>query len=771
MQHMFCSSCYFIGDAVELMAASKEWPTEKAIEVLTSSGLLHFSDNERQEYLTTIQKRVNCRALVKRGMAHTYPSARTQAVSAVLHSLEAPMRISDLPLFGVHAFPLHINDLLECLKLTKESFKEDAIARETLKFWGLRMAFVVPCWSGIELTGLWVYVKGECQYLPLSLSSQVSVGLGLVPRFTDPYAVVVDDPLVGLRCAMWSVVDQRRPRPFVMIHGVLDDLPSYQCQRLIYWSPSADTFHYTRSLRVPDSRTLSLKTTGSALPCGGSYGMFEQQILRAPQSTIAFGKHLLSLPESEACARAKSLDVVSSTRERVLTHFQGDDYEFLDRVLGQPQKSRTAHLRGQTVQETSQGWLSNGRVISAARIHLERVWVSNNGDALAAGEVVYCRPSGDRISIPFIDQPMEELRRSPGRWVERLVLSRTGYVPFVLAYWRTSLLEIAQQMHPPEVSFEHEDYGWRENTMYLANFTVDAVGVSRAKTSVSGPTIDYPNELDASEWKAFTNTTFSSFVLILLAGMLRSYYGHAPVGVLLVNAPHVLDRLSTVLGSSIAYDPTNEYMSRQSNKPLPVLTRWSEKEAPRLFAEVGISHNVIASVDHHTASAASAISGWLSMDVCEQLHYSALRVIFHMLPLLLESRLDISGTTPYSDIADRLLTCERLPEEHTLVSAGRALDTRIVHSSSVTTGGRMVELMVQAVREQRLSVRERGPCVEVNMLDFMHAFSQQPVRLPSIEDISAALVDARYLAKPVAGRARCWQLDRTAWELHMSLVS
>lgn len=773
LQHAHCVSCYFFGDAVELLAATKSAEVEDVVNTLVSSGLLHLSPTARHGYLTAVKRRVNCRALIARGMDYASVQHGNGAISAVLHDLDAPLRPSDLPAFGPHAFPLHVSWLKELGFLDHVPPELAPLVKETLQAWRTSMSLAVPAWCGVSLHGFWIFTRGKAHYLPLSCEPRMSVGFGLSTRISDRYAVVVDDPLVALRCAMWSIIDQQRLRPFFITQGVLGDVASYACQRTIYWSPSAQVFHYCRALSSAENRAVDpadVVWPAQGLPYEGAYGVFERHLLSAPQAAATVGKLLLSIPEHDARAQVQGLELTATSRESILSHVTGDSHEFLERVLGSEKTTATAQFGDRVVSDTAQGWMVAGKLISSARFYFDRVWVGADGDATASGEIIYSR-AGNRTVIPFKDQSLGEassIRKSPAKWLERLVLAHTGSVPFIHRLWASHLVEISQQLRPPVVTFERDDYGWRDNTLHLSRFAVDRGGVMPVTSSVSGPAIPYPEALDATEWGAFHDVSFATLVLHILVGALRAKDGLSPTGLLLVNAPHVLDRLSAVFGTHVERDPPATLLDRHATKPLPLLTLWSAQALPRLFDTPGVGRNVVASVDAMSARVSRVLRGWAVLRLGEQWDYGALRSIFHLLPPLLVETPSMHSPTLCADIAKILTnTCPLLPARNVLLDAGLAIDRERLYCANVASGGRLVELLIYAWQELGLPAIETPNSVSVRVFDFLRVISTQPVQLPSPAEMTEALLAARYLVKP---SYNVWKISRAAWDLHVSLT-
>lgn len=381
--------------------------------------------------------------------------------------------------------------------------------------------------------------------------------------------------------------------------------------------------------------------------------------------------------------------------------------------------------------------------------------------------ISYRSPDGERHNFAF-KELLSVLRKDEGAWLQRKVLSKTGFHPYVERRWSKKLFEISQQFHVPTPVMADQVYGWDNYKLRMPNFIVDAKGLYAKRSTIAGPGTSFPSPLSPAEWDAFKSIGFCRVVLAFMGNLVRTANDRNGIGIMLTNEPHVVTRLSQAFASKIKVCPTPAEIDERNADPLPTFTEWSDHALASIFDQMDGYKNIVFSVDSHTSHLSRLQPDWLHLRVGEAIDYGALRVIFQLLPTLLALRsLSIDGDTFYRDIADILTPAvSKECHRHYLSGAAVDLDTHNTYRGS-TAATRILELIFYGVERGQIKPRYRDDVVVVNKKQFRAAICSNIIPVPPYSELTARLQDGRFLFKDTE---KYWHFDRMVWDLNASFA-
>lgn len=774
--HVQCRSCHFSGDLVSLYAKKTGVEIADAVGTLQQLGALDLRGAESGPYVDDAKRQDAIKGLIAKRLAWIAKEGFGFAIPSILDRLNCRQYIHGLPALLPHVIPLRREDLIGPVFASSEAVPKEC--KQTWVWWSNYSALTVPVYHGTDIIGLHVMTSKETRYLPfVGGSKRIHVGaaFGLLPSYLDPAVLVVDDVHVALRYMLWSLADHGRVVPFVAPQGIRDTVEFYQGGRTVFWSPRGDPKHYLRAIETPRAQTLDHTYAGKFdvdrdLPFRGSFG----QLIAAAQESVpahqAAAVQLCRMPEPEARTVLATVRLDAADRAKVLAYVGGDDARHVASLFENAVHDETITWGGDIITDTQDGWISRGRVISSAKFYIEKIRPQgNSGEAIAEGVILYRTPTGNRVSFKFVEQ-ITAMRKDTGEWLQRRVISITGFTPFVDPPWSKKLIEIAQQFHAPVPILGTQYYGWNEDVLRMPNFTVDANGLQGAQALVEGPMLLLPAPLSDAEWDAFTSETFCRVFLAFLGNVIRTKQGRPGFAMLLANEPHVVFRLADAFAAQVVTNPRRDVLEEATLQPLPVFVEFSHKAANDFFLYHQNPANVVVNTDSKTALFAAFRSTWLKLDIQGAINYGALRAIFLALPEIMRApAIQLDRDDFYRRIVHLLGFIQMFQVHRTeLLAAAAHLDTKAMYSSS-TLARRVMETIVSAHRAGELEIHRTENYVRVSTLAFMAAVSSPMLPPPDIKAITLALVAARFITSGKHLKQE-WEFPVSMWDIHMSMV-
>lgn len=240
------------------------------------------------------------------------------------------------------------------------------------------------------------------------------------------------------------------------------------------------------------------------------------------------------------------------------------------------------------------------------------------------------------------------------------------------------------------------------------------------------------------------------------------------MGILLTNEFHVISRAAHALGATVRTNPSMEDVEDNALSPLPLFVEWTGSHLREIFEKDGYK-NLCLSVDAHTAKLSTLNPDWVHLKVGSHIDYGALRSVFLLLPKLLRcSELDVDSDTFYRSIAD---TVRQEVEEHcvrhALNQAASDLDTFHIYRGS-TAASRIMQLIFYGMSRNEIDPELRDDSVVVRHDQFLSATASAIVPMPSLEEITSRLAEARFLVETARDR---WHLSRITWDMNASLAA
>jgi len=768
-----CRECHFIGDLVELLAIKRSESLEAVFDELRESALVDCDERFRRRYLTEKAQRAKLIELLRIKSGHLRQGV-SGAIRAIVDVFPFRVPFKTLQRLTPHIIPLRADDFEDMGVTLPKS------ASSCLKWWKQYTALAIPCWDGVDLIGFWLLTTKGYNYLRVNDYKHGCGGNGfaLVPSFSDDFCVVVEDPKTALLMTLWSMIAVNRPVGFVCPHGMRDNAETYRCGKTVFWSPSGQLNHYIRALSTPGALTLDHTLTPcdpeKDLPKKGNWGQFAYQLNGALHAHQALALYLTDLNVADARPVLSNRPIDIGDQAKIKAAVTGADSKHIEDIFGESLREESVMWDGTMITDAPEGWRVTGKVgrsklITEAKLHLDQVRPQGDeGEAQVLGTILYRSPDGERVSFNFKEN-LSRIMANPGRWMQEKVITRSGRIPYVDPGWSKRLFAIAQAFHVPTPVMGDQVYGWSDGKLRMPCFTVDQNNLYANRSLVEGPSTQMPEPLSEGEWESFKSISFCRVVLALLGNLVRTSRDRQGVGIMLTNEPHTVVRLSQALGVEIVNNPSTYDLEEHASDPLPLFTEWTDIRLGQVLRASDGYKNMVLSVDKHTAKLSRLRPDWLHLRVGEQIDYGALRTIFLFLPRLLRSPdLNVDSDMFYRDLADTLATdvgekCRR----HRMNAAAIDLDTHNTYRGG-TAATRILEAIFYCVERGEISptVRDDG-IVVVSKNQTLQALLNPIIPTPSIDEISGRLEDARFL---VGEDSVQWNIDRTAWDLNVSLV-
>lgn len=761
---LVCRGCWFTGDVIQFLAVHRKATVELTVQDLVKRGLLDMSPAELGTYYDTNKLQAQMKGLWLKQSDFLRHHGDTAALYAALAGIKSRPTHQQLCALLPHVC------YLQREQLQIMGFEPPEHSIETWNWWSRYSALAVPCWDGGNINGFWLLTTKGSNYLGIDEHQAAGTAFGLVASTQDEQVVVVDQLETAIKYSLWSSIETGRVWPFVCNYGLRDRTENYRAKRVVYWSTVSSTRHYLRSLPIPGTQILLVDDVqlmdSERLPLDGSFGSFTVHLRTAMPAHQACSQHLLTADEDEVRSALAATPVDPANRAQILAYVQGDDQRRLTNFFGDGKIEQTISWNGRTIVDTPQGWLCKGEVISSIKFYIEQIRpYGSDGDAKAIGTIVFTDRRGERHVLSF-DEKLAKLRKNTAGWLQDMAVSATGQLPYVDSKWKGRLLEIAQQFHLPTPIMGQQLYGWDGQRLRMPYFVVDDKMIIASQTLVEGPLLPVPAPLSPAEWGAMKNPGFCRIVLALLGNLLRTRQGRPGMGLMLTNEPHVLTRIAKALGAEVLANPTVDTVEVHAHDPLPLFTEWSPLRLRQLFEMKGLK-NCMISVDKHTDKLAMITPDWLHLRVGDTLDYSALRVIFLLLPDFLRSgSVDIDAEDFYRNIAQFIGdTVLKECAGHRLAQAAIDLD-QYFSSRNSTSGSRVVDLMFYGIDRGDFQPIDHYDAIEVKHQDFSRTLASTSVVIPSIGELTTMLQDARFLVKD---SSTSWFISKMSWNVLKSL--
>jgi len=761
VHQIVCRSCWFAGDVIQLISACRQETIAQVVAELKVRSLLSISDDEIASYTNFCAQQDSLKHLIM-NRASRLKTEVPGSVWGVLSQLNCRTNNHLLTQLLPHITYLNRNTFEEVgITLPK-------LGKQALCQLGMHTALAVPTWDKVEVVGFYALTKNGAVYIPVTDKACYPVAFGLIPSIQDPLVFVIDDIGTAVRLNFWSLMQTGELTPFVVPFGLQDNVEAYKARRTVFWSPSNDSRWCLRAVNTPgacyfDGQSLEEFNPLSEYPCQGVFNVFKTRVTEvAKPAHEAAALRLVAMRESDARSALMGLTVDAMDRAKILAYVQGEDAKHVATIFDKNIPQETVVWNGETITETTEGWKVGQKIISNVIIKLEQIQPTHEGDAYLSGHFVY-----ERKSYRF-KELLSKISKHPNKWLQAAMIKEAGILPYVDHGWRHKLLEVAQQFHIPTSIKSDARYGWNSKLLRLPNFTVDSSGLYSSQSFITGPEILYPALLSQAEWDSFRNLGFCKIVLTLIGNLLRTAQNQPGVGILLTNERHVVHRVASAFGTTCLSDPKLEDIESRTLDPLPTFCEFSERGLFTAFSKAGYK-NLMFSVDTHTARLTSVHEDWLHLRVGDSVDYPSLRCVFTLLPELLRSDWVLSAPDFYRKLAERLTALVHTScEKHRLQLAATDLDMHSSFRLGSTAATRILSLIFYGIERNDIQPLLNDNSVVVRHKDFLRSIAGTAVPIPSINQITSCLQEARFLMQLEEDR---WVFSRLMWDMNYSLCS
>lgn len=683
-----------------------------------------------------------------------FPSFRS-----VLQHVGVAFSLETILKMGVGIGWLSREELLEEVDIDRK------LCKDILKQWGNYTAIGIPAWNGPDIVGVYIISYPVTGYIPI-VPGVDGVGFAPLASSTAP-VVVMDNVDAALRMNLWAA-NENHDTAFVVYTGGSGAVEQYAGNRTVFWSVD-DSFEWTvRAMKFPSATVLRGKSLGDVditrnYYTDFSFGHVVTHLTKALTSHQEAAKQLSAFTSgANARAAIDGVGISPKDKAQILSYTLPQDYERVREYLEDGAQSLIVSWNGKEVRETPEGWVAGGKLISSAILRLQEIRVKEGADAEVIGCVVY-----KGRSYPF-KTDLDRLRKSPGEWLARFVISEVGSVPYIEPGWKAKLLELAQQFHEPLPILRANTCGWEKDELKLPFFSVTKHGLEAKHTHGDGPHIPFPAPFSPAEWNAFSSFGFCQLFLGLLVNLLRTREGLPPYRLYLVSESHVLPRVATFLGEKMLTAVTAEDVERTRSAPLPLVIAPTATSAEVLFSCEG---NVITSVDQRVGTLLTACPGWVKVRVQQVIEYGALRGIFTVLPELL--RLEVKSHNEddiYRTVGKYVLSIfkNELPAQNKIQAAAFDLDV-YSRASAATRSTNVLRLIFAGISAGQIRPDYRLECVRVPIQEFTKYARHPAIRLPDTKAITAGFMESKFLIENADHGY--WSFGRNIWDINSSIAS
>lgn len=743
---MQCRSCGFIGDLIRLHASVKKESLDATIADLTAKGLLDLEGSE-VTYIHNAEVQQVLQKLISRKEVELKESTPS-SFQGMMCTLNCRLLSQIPPQLRRHIVPLRKEDISDL----DIPISDDADS--VFRWWGRLGAVGVPAYDGPDITGFWILTQRGEQFLPI-INRKTTAAFACVPSMSDPAVFVVDDIAEAVRLTIWSAVHREKPIGFVVPVGIRDTTEQYAAKQVIFWSAKDDSAWILRSRHCAQNLVLlnSSVTRTGVYPFDGDFPKFMHEVETLAMPAYAgIAKHLLSLNRRQAMKVVAVEPMEPAERAKIAANASGEDARLLQQMFS-AQAPAVVDWCGITVSETPNGWVCRGRVISSAVFYLDEVRpFGQGGDAIVTGSVIY-----NRKAVAFSEK-LSLIRKNTAVWLENFAVQKFGVIVHIEKQWRGRLLELSQQFRCPNPIMPEQRYGWNGHSLRMPFFIVDHKDLSPSYEFVNGPRVPVPSPFTEAEKDAFNSEGFCRLFLAMLKNMIQTADGVGS-GWLLVNQPHVVERVAHAFSLVTQRDPTDAIIQSQRCDPI-IRPTILDQSIARILSQ-GPSANLLVSLDRLTASLAYIFHGWPTLTVDQEVEYRCLRGVFFVLQSLLARPKTV---WTYRGLSEA--TSQHFGIKGALYAAGLELDrAKIVSEQSIAV--KLCYFLAALHKADELPVKTTDKGCHIQHADFYALVAGSPIDVPDAKALSHEFATAKFL---VGNTETEWIFEQGAWSFHQGWV-
>jgi hypothetical protein len=765
-----CRDCRWVGDVVELYAATQKQSLNEAAAALVLDQLISVDPEDLATYLADRARNALLIGLLREGQE--YASQNPGSLRGLLQAFDCFFHDQHAPAFARYHGLVRGQDILALdIELSKE-------AERVIRHMGKWSCLAIPVWTDARLIGLWLlHDKAfDQQYEYLDFTNEQGLpGLGYGDHVSplDELVFCTSDPRVAVRMMSRQVSERRViavfgvPAPSVRFRGTqlsARQVIFYHCQS----GPTGDRFMLEGARFGGADAQILLDSQLRINPLTQwPEGRTVVDTIRLMRQTAqppyqALAQYLLCKTKQDATRVALSWHLDLQEQAKVLVGREGEDFIFLKRALDADMKSQSIQFDDHTINETPQGWYCEGKLISSATMRIDEV-VSDRatGTAYVSGTVSFQSDETHQIVVIPFREEMKTLERNTADWLGRFCLAHGGWIRCD-SKWSKRLLHIGRKFSQSRMTITTTDkpLGWsRDGVLRLPRFLVDQNGIQRVANRVDGPDPEFPTQLTTMDGDALKDRDTCLVILTLLGNLYRTRFGKPGFRIAVEEAPHLVARLASQMGMRVTQpDP----QSLTGLTPLPTFCDWTPSQLGRAIESKQPIHAMV-SCDGQTANLLSCEPGWVVLPVQTLCDYSAVRWTFYALAVLLQDSVPHPDDGHfYGALAAKIknLAAHVCPS-HALLVAAQQLDHQYLSGES---GGatNMVRLLHRLHQQGQLPVTMVTDGVEIQISNVMTALTTPALTSPNIARMTRILAEARMLIRQTP---TSWVINGDIWQL------
>ena len=761
-EEVFCTKCWWVGDAIQLYAKVLGLNIKDAVAAMEAEGLLAREQDALVWYFADVEEQERLRACFADGREY-YKSAPSLLAGILreclgFHNATSPVLSALAPYVAL----LRRKDLEEHdIELPKK-------VNHGISVWGQYAGLAIPTYDRWRITGAWIICPGgTCHVHFLERQSRQGFGFSLMtPVEPHQRVFVCPDPVLAARYLFRQALDEANITPILVpaLESSGDCPTTMGARQLIYWTPKADHANwYKRATRAVSAQLVQNWKTGwdvySSWPnyrATGSKIMHDLAALALPACHTVARWLLETKDPAHARRLATTMELTSDVQALCRSYCQGGDSEQLAGIFSADQRHRRVELDGEIVTETDNGWQCGNVMVSNAILRI--LWIRHDrdhSDNTVGGGVVVFKGRAYRFETNY-----RELRYNGGKFIEKLLLDEQAGFPTINKKWATDRLwQLAHLFHEPKIEHATLHYGWTDGVLRISSFVVDGTGVAPVNVRVEGPAIPVPMPLSSPELTNFQYQGFCRVGLALLGNLVRTWTNERPLGITILNGPHLIDKIAQAFSSEVVRNPSDALLGNNDTNPLPMFTSWSDHRLAEVLRAREPFRNFMWSVDRKTHVRLAGQPGWLRIiaDPRDSVHnsakplddYQALRWVFLALPAIMRAGKPAAGPYFYSALG-ALVAKHWLPANtrHVLPSAGSWLD----QVGNYTDHSRVYHLMslLSAASDEGYAQLDLNRSEDTATLDMdgVHRYLVNSlVPVPGVEHILEELTGARQVLR------------------------
>jgi hypothetical protein len=738
-----CRSCWFIGDAIQLVGKVRKISVDKALDDLKESGIVTFENAEKGAYLAKLAEQEPFLQYHQDGQRW-------------FREMPSSLRVA-LQHYGGQITDLEAKRLLPHVTLIRPDVLKDLLpptSKKALQLVGNYTGIGLAVWTDARLTGYWVCTVNTQVYVPLS--TDAGIGGALTVGAHTPTAIITDDPATAMSLLIRSVKSQTAPMGVVVPIG-----------EVVRWTPARERIYWSSSNKLRWLR-LAMRDLGAKAVLHkdvsyewdkvhyGTVARFLSHLSdQAAPPSEAIGRLLLSLPVQNARGMLSEAPLNVPEQAEVISRFSQAEQDDLRTIFDAHASERAIEWRGKLIVENQNGWSSGSYIVSDAIMRLEQIRVpERHEDAVVSGTVTY-----QRHTFRF-EEKLHKLRKSAGTWLHGFILRNAGASCIIGSGWGSQLFDIAQMFHKPVSSMPGDKAGWEAGSLRLPCFEVSAQGIVPMSQNIAGPMIPVPAQPSAAELGCLHNVASCQLYLALLGNLLAPVQMQPYMKIGVTGASVVLSKLEYVLKRKIYSDETAERLIELGQHPIPVLAT----PTPHILGGVvdGRPSNIVATIDRHTLALLKTRKDWLTLQLSDA-QVAGFESLFFVISAAIA--VPVNKATRYRDLAKvSAQTLSRFGLQNARFdAAARELDNQ----ANMGLADQVLHLIRYGVANEVIKPDSQEAGVVIKHSQFRSATASGIVRMPHIGDMTEALGAARYTMP--GGRGE-WVISPEVWSLYSSLV-